>query len=68
MNRSLVSTSRTRRRSRSVSLLTGPPAGSPDTGGVGAVAAMRRRVAVERTIPVNTAACLVETPPAINDT
>ena len=29
---------------------------------------VRRRVAVERTIPVNTAARLVETPPAISDT
>jgi hypothetical protein len=35
---------------------------------VGAVAAERRRVAVERTIPVNTAAYLVGTPPAISDT
>jgi hypothetical protein len=34
---------------------------------LGAVAALRRRVAVERTSPVNTAARLVETPPAISD-
>jgi hypothetical protein len=34
---------------------------------VGIVAAVRRRVAVERTTPVNTAACLLETPPAISD-
>ena len=35
---------------------------------VGAVSAVRRRVAVERTTPVNTAARLVDTPPAISDT
>ena len=35
--------------------------------GVGAVALLSRRVAVERTVAVNTAACLVETPPAISD-
>jgi hypothetical protein len=50
-----------------MSLLTGSGAGWVDTTGVGAVAAVRRRVAVERTIAVNTAACLVETPPAISN-
>jgi hypothetical protein len=35
---------------------------------VGAVAALRRRVAVERTDPVNDAAARVGTPPAINNT
>jgi serine/threonine protein kinase len=60
---------RFRREARSaVSLLTGSGAGCADTAGVGAVAALRRRVAVVRTTPVNTAACLVETPPAISDT
>ena len=51
-----------------LSLLTGSGAGGADTAGVGAVAAVRRRAAVERTVPVNTAASLVETPPAISDT
>jgi hypothetical protein len=66
LNRSLVSTSRTRRRSRSVSLLAGSTAGSVQTAGVSAVAAVRRRVAVERTSPVNVAACLVDTPCAVS--
>ncbi len=50
-----------------MSLLTGR-AGGADTGGVGAGAALPCRVAVERTIPVNTAACLVDTPSAVSDT
>ena len=57
-NRSLVSTSRTRRRSQSVSFLTSCGAACADIAVVGAEAAARRRVAVERTIPVNTATCL----------
>src|SRR6478609_4499010 len=42
--------------------VAGSTADSVQTAGVSAVAALRRRVAVERTSPVNVAACLVDTP------
>src|SRR5690606_40601350 len=51
-----------RRRSRSVSLFAGGAGGADTTGGVGVVAAVRRRTAVERTTPVNALAVLVDTP------
>jgi hypothetical protein len=63
-NRGLVSTSRIRRRSRTVSLLTGTGTGR---GGGGVRAALPWRIAVDRTSPVSTAACLVDTPSAVID-
>jgi hypothetical protein len=72
-NRGLVSTSRIRRRSRTVSLLTGTGTGTgtgpgPGTGrGGGVRAALPWRIAVDRTSPVSTAACLVDTPSAVID-
>ena len=63
-NRGLVSTSRIRRRSRTVSLLTGTGTG---TGRGGVRAALPWRIAVDRTSPVSTAACLVDTPSAVID-
>ena len=52
-----------RRRSMTVSLFVGSAAAT--TGGVGTVAAARRRPAVERTTPINALAVLVDTPAAV---
>ena len=50
-----------------MSLLTGSRPGGAGEAGVGAVAVLRRRMAVERKLPVNAAAFLVDTPTAISD-